>query len=142
MPASPITAAFQNHLREIFAANEINPKTKSALKYEYFFVQGAYAALGQQIPPALLMLMMAGRSIMGYQTPPVDQAVGGTQRHDFQTEVVRARLENSNPAELTRMLDEALHVIDGLRQDMGSALQNAANVVAKRDSQWLGEKRS
>ena len=60
----PISAALQQQLRALFEANNVKSKTKTALKYEYFFLHGAYAALNQQLPPAIVVRMMAGRSIL------------------------------------------------------------------------------
>jgi hypothetical protein len=51
-------------LTELLKANDIKPGTKTARKYEYFFLHGAYAATGLEMPPSVIMLMMAGRSIL------------------------------------------------------------------------------
>lgn len=141
MPTPVITENLQNRLRAVFDANDVKAKTKTALKYEYFFMQGAYAGLQQEMPPALVMLMMSGRSILDRPVEQLDApaTVEGTQRHNFRTEEVRARLETASKEELIRMLDEALHVVDGLRANARTAIDAASNAVRIRDSQWLAE---
>ena len=54
----------------LFEANGVKPKSKTALKYEFFFVQGLFTAVNQKIPPALVMMMLAGRSILDYEVAP------------------------------------------------------------------------
>ncbi len=65
--------------------------------------------------------------------------VKGTLRHQFDTEEVRSRLEDATPTELSRMLDEALNVIDGLRQVLVTT-QRRADLISDAviDSQWMG----
>ena len=67
---SPITAESKKLLRELFEANGVKPKSKTALKYEFFLVQGLFTAVNQKIPPALVMMMLAGRSILDYEVAP------------------------------------------------------------------------
>lgn len=67
--------------------------------------------------------------------------VTGTQRHAFDTGRVRALLETAPPDELRRMLDEALHVVDGLRQDAVAMAASAARICNTHErSQWAGER--
>jgi hypothetical protein len=51
-------------LIELLKVNDIKLGTKTARKYEYFFLHGAYTAAGLEMPPSIVMLMMAGRSIL------------------------------------------------------------------------------
>lgn len=65
--------------------------------------------------------------------------VAGTQRHAFDTGRVRAVLETASTNELRRMLDEALHVVDGLRQDASLMAESAARICRTHEhSQWIG----
>jgi hypothetical protein len=68
-----ITAALQQRLREIFEANGVKPKTKTALKYEYFFVMGAHAAAGVEPTGAVTMYLLAGRSILDMKIEEVQE---------------------------------------------------------------------
>ena len=66
------------------------------------------------------------------------QGVAGTQRHDFDVDVVRERLPWADSEQLRRMLDEALHVVCGLRSTV--EVMAAASEVALQASrnQWTG----
>ena len=63
--------------------------------------------------------------------------IGSTVRHAFDPDVVRSKLETADEKELRRMLEEALHVICGLR-DVVSTMAAASNsAVQASRSQWM-----
>jgi hypothetical protein len=65
-------------------------------------------------------------------------SVKKTQRHDFDTKVVRKRMEGASAEERLRMLDEALHVIDGLRRTVRHQVVMAKGITDFADTQWMG----
>jgi hypothetical protein len=65
-------------------------------------------------------------------------SVKKTQRHNFDTEVVRKRMESASSEERLRMLDEALHVIDGLRRTVRQQVILAQSISDISDTQWMG----
>ena len=61
----------------------------------------------------------------------------GTVRHGFNTDVVRSKLEVADEKELRRMLDEALHVICGLRDVVTSMTAASNSALQASRSQWM-----
>lgn len=66
------------------------------------------------------------------------QRVRGTLRHDFDEAAVRGRLETADADELRRLLDEALHVVSGLREAVHGSAMHASEIERARESQWMG----
>ena len=65
----------------------------------------------------------------------------GTTRNDLDTAKVRMRMEKASPEELVRLLDESLHVVDGLREVVRRNAEAARSVAASADNLWMGERK-
>ena len=57
-------SVLKTKLKELLGKNEVKKGTKTALKYEFFYIHGAYAAHEQEMPPAVVLYLMSGRSIL------------------------------------------------------------------------------
>ncbi len=60
----------QQKLREVFERAHIDPKTKSALKCEQFFLHGVYSERGTMIPLMFEACVFSQRSILSLVLPP------------------------------------------------------------------------
>lgn len=70
MPPSVITAATQELLKELLAANEIERTSPDSRLAEHFYVHGLYAGAGFPAPDSLMVMLAAGRSILDYAPAP------------------------------------------------------------------------
>lgn len=61
--------------------------------------------------------------------------VKGTTRNDFDPQIVLQLLKNEEPIEYTRILEEACHVIEGLRRDLGH-LKDSIALLDISVGQW------
>lgn len=69
-----------------------------------------------------------------------DMKVRGTQRHNFDCEKVQRLLDADalDREDATRILGEALHVINGLRGQVLSMAGSAVNIQEQGKSLWMG----
>lgn len=58
----------QDRLRATLSQMGVAEGSKAALKHEVAFLQGAAEALSENVPPAVLMCALAGRSILGLES--------------------------------------------------------------------------
>jgi hypothetical protein len=62
----------------------------------------------------------------------------GTTRNDLDTAKARARMEKADRDELVRLLDESLHVVDGLREVVRRNAEAGKAVAASLNNHWMG----